>query len=51
MKLNSTTLTHLYLVDSSTITLLTGLLPTAGCLVSFYYDYVSKEIPEFKQTV
>ena len=29
--------THLRRVDSSTTTLWTGLFPTAGCLVSFYY--------------
>ena len=34
-------------MDSSTITLWTGLCPTAGCLVSIYYYYVCFiEIPD-----
>ena len=32
-------LTHLCLVDSSTITVWTGLFPIAGYLVIFHYDY------------
>ena len=34
----SVSLTHLCLVDFSSITLWTGLFPIAGFLVSFYYD-------------
>ena len=43
-------LTHLCLVDSSTITLWTVLFPIAGCLVGFYYDCFT-EIPEVNANI
>ena len=33
-------LTHLCRLDSSTITIWTGLFPSRGCLASFYDKYV-----------
>ena len=44
-------LTHYCRVDSSTTTLWTGLFPTEGCLVIFFFTTMFIEIPVFNTNI